>query len=655
MTRSMALEVCTLLAAAAGLLACAWLGGWLGPASAVGAGLIALAPLVRGRLGRLPWAAITGVVALAGLLVPLLLGGTLIDALGASLLGLQVVRRFARSGPGDDRASAVLALLMIVLASTLDPAPLVGLAAVAWIGAVAPLGVLTFLARVGHRRSRESPIVRSHLGSLSVLVVLGAALLFVALPRLRGADLGRDDASAGRIGFADEVTIGDVGELLDDTTAVLRLTAPTGAPEPRYLRGIVLDRFDGRTWSATVPDAVAPAEPPPGATRVDVVQDALAGGVAFAPGRIAAITNTSAPFVPDAAGTWRLQGSPRRITYTAWTVDRQVDPSPAGRWIALPDDLDPRIGALAGELVSAEDDAATAARAIEAWLLQNATYTYAPRDAQAENPLETFLFERRTGHCEYFATAEAVLLRASGHPSRVVNGYARPEYSGIGGYWLARQGNAHSWVEYRDLEGVWHRIDPTPGGSRPPEGTAWSQVTDAVDTWWTGRVLAYDGAAQVALVRSAGWWVQSRVTGSTPGDAVPWLGLILVLAVIGGAGWIALSVLRRLGRRLAGERPPRPRGALARIHHRARLAVAREGLEVPAALPPVEAARWLGDRLPDAGATLEELAWLHYEVRYGNAEEAPRLGPARERLARLRRQLREGATKRGSAEVADRR
>ena len=40
MTRSMALEVCTLLAAAAGLLACAWLGGWLGPASAVGAGLI---------------------------------------------------------------------------------------------------------------------------------------------------------------------------------------------------------------------------------------------------------------------------------------------------------------------------------------------------------------------------------------------------------------------------------------------------------------------------------------------------------------------------------------------------------------------------------------------------------------------------------------
>ena len=637
MTRATLLEACTLVVVAAGLLATASLGGWLAPASAVALALVLAAPFLRRHLVGLPWSVLTGVLALAGLIVPLLLGGSLVDALATSLLALQGVRRFARVGPGDDRASALVALLMIVLAASLDPAPAVGGAALAWLAGIAPLGVLTFLDRMAARERRAVP---SHLAGLAAITVLGAAVLFVGLPRLRAADLGRPDPTLSTVGFADEVALGDVGTLLDDPTPVLRLTVPAGAAPPRYARGLVLDTFDGRRWTSTVPNDPVEAPPPAGALPVEVVQDDRAGGVAFAPGPILAIEG-GPPAVRDAAGTWRFTAPPPRFAYTAWVGEPSPDTTPVGRWTALPDELDPRIGALATEIVTgrSSDDALVAADRIRAWLQANATYTHAPRDAADEAPLSTFLFVRRSGHCEYFATAEAVLLRAAGHPARVVNGYAQPESGAVGGYHLFRQGHAHSWVEVRDAEGVWHTVDPTPGGSRPPPAVAWTRWTDALDTWWTDDVLGYDGAAQAALLRDTGGWVQRRITGSEPSGAVPWLGIGLVLAVLIGGLLGSAWALRRLSRRLAGEVSPRPSGRVARVHRKARKLLDRHGLDVPAALPPVHAARWVREHHPELGEALEALAWVHYRVEYGGESDSDCLDEASQALTRVQEAL----------------
>lgn len=76
-------------------------------------------------------------------------------------------------------------------------------------------------------------------------------------------------------------------------------------------------------------------------------------------------------------------------------------------------------------------------------------------------PLSEFLLQSRTGHCEYFATAAVLLLRASGIPARYASGYAVHEFSPMEQKFVVRARHAHAWTRVY-LEGVWQDFDPTP-------------------------------------------------------------------------------------------------------------------------------------------------------------------------------------------------
>ena len=81
--------------------------------------------------------------------------------------------------------------------------------------------------------------------------------------------------------------------------------------------------------------------------------------------------------------------------------------------------------------------------------------------------LRLFLFgdtAQRRGHCQYFATATALLLRRAGHPARCVAGFASQEYDERGV--VFRGLHAHAWVEVMGHDNRWHRQDPTPPAER---------------------------------------------------------------------------------------------------------------------------------------------------------------------------------------------
>src|SRR5262249_26464046 len=115
------------------------------------------------------------------------------------------------------------------------------------------------------------------------------------------------------------------------------------------------------------------------------------------------------------------------------------------RYVTLPPKLDPSIGALAEQVLQGETDPRLAAERLVSFLKCENTYsTDLPPNAD-EDPLAEFLFGRRKGHCEHFATALAVMLRTKGLATRVVTGFYGGER--VEDAYVVRAADAHAWVQ----------------------------------------------------------------------------------------------------------------------------------------------------------------------------------------------------------------
>lgn len=122
------------------------------------------------------------------------------------------------------------------------------------------------------------------------------------------------------------------------------------------------------------------------------------------------------------------------------------------------------------------------------------------------DPVEDFLFNRKSGHCEYFASACALMLQSVDIPARVVNGFKGSEENAVTGFHEVKQKHAHSWVEaYVDYK--WTTLDPTPAAARA-EGVSkvsfgfWSDLRSAFSDGWFALVKRVSFDEQKALLRS---------------------------------------------------------------------------------------------------------------------------------------------------------
>jgi protein-glutamine gamma-glutamyltransferase len=115
------------------------------------------------------------------------------------------------------------------------------------------------------------------------------------------------------------------------------------------------------------------------------------------------------------------------------------------------------------------------------------------------------LFVRRRGHCEYFASSMAIMLRLIGIPSRVVNGFSGGEFNDITSQYVIRASDAHSWVEAYIPGQGWVAFDPTPAGSAQTH-SEWSRLMlymDAMSSFWREWIVNYDLAHQLRLTQDA--------------------------------------------------------------------------------------------------------------------------------------------------------
>jgi hypothetical protein len=221
----------------------------------------------------------------------------------------------------------------------------------------------------------------------------------------------------------------------------------------------------------------------------------------------------------DLYGALTFPRNPERITYKVLSdrslpsisrlrADNDAYSEDNKRYLSLPEKFDRRITDLAESVTRQANNRYDKAKAVESYLQNNLGYTLDLR-AGGRDPLADFLFNVREGHCEYFATAMAIMLRTQGVATRIVNGFQQGEYNDTADMYIVRQRNAHSWVEvYFPGENAWVRFDPTPFAGQPASATYGGIISkfggylDALEAFWVQYFVAFDNQEQRSLFRS---------------------------------------------------------------------------------------------------------------------------------------------------------
>ncbi len=514
--------------------------------------------------------------------------------------------------------------------------------------------------------------------SMLVAIVAIASPLFFSLPRVGGAGIGGSQSGvATASGFSDTVRLGGIGTIQQSDEVVMRVRVEDrdSVTGPIRWRGIALDTFTNKAWSRSRAafrevrergdsdliqvDYLTARE---GLTIQTVYLEPLDSPILFVLPRAVGVQGNFPLLFKDSHGAISFQRANERISYRVVSDtelpssevlrrDRSNYSTKEANYFQLPTGLDPRIAELAAGITADSDNRYDAALAVESYLQTQFGYTLEMK-AAGEQPLADFLFNVREGHCEYFATAMAVMLRTQGIATRVVNGFQRGEYNETADVYVVRQREAHSWVEVlMPGENVWVPFDPTPAaGQNPGAGTAGIYKTvnrylEALEMIWIQYFVAYDSQEQRSLFTSlrrgaseyndkasswlmavqtaiVDWWQEVRgdegyqasiVAIAYAAAALFLSGIILFLTVWLGRKIVKLKVWSRAWGRLFG----RKRGSAVEFYERLQQLLADRGFIREPFQTPLEFAHAID--LPEAIRITE----LYNGVRYGRRGLSP--------------------------------
>jgi hypothetical protein len=258
--------------------------------------------------------------------------------------------------------------------------------------------------------------------------------------------------------------------------------------------------------------------------------------------------------------------------YEGGRPTEELRPEQLRTYLEVPGSISTRVRELATRITQGRPTPAAKVAAVTEWLRRTHEYTTdLKRNPDIVDPLEDFLFHETAGHCEYFATATAILLRIAGIPTRYVNGFLGGEWNAMSGHITIRDNRAHSWTEaYLGTSG-WVRVDSTPVAVRVTRMGRLRQVFDSVELFWSRWIIQYDASRQLDLAKRLGrsLGVERNRTRTSAPFRLNYRMVITGASVIAVA-WVAWRLRRKLRRQ---GRPTQRRAArggppVFRLYHK---------------------------------------------------------------------------------------
>ena len=498
-------------------------------------------------------------------------------------------------------------------------------------------------------------------------------ITFFLLPRISVGFMHKPRGEGLRTtGFSERVDLGMIGSVKEDPQIVMRVELPdqpTTGIERLYLRGMAFDYYNGRSWSSSsrqrrnlgvLDDGTfvvrsgaqrrqaAVSEP----LRQDILLEPLDTSVLFA-----------APFAESVSGEFmnvQVDGmtglhlpyvSPSRIRYSVLSREHKLLPQDQTsvleyaaaireRYLQLPSRND-RISELARHVTDPVSSTSEKSAAVLTHLLSNYSYSLEADARGSDHPIDEFLFTRKTGYCEHYATAMVLMLRSVGIPARLVTGFLATEWNEFGNYYTVRQRDAHAWVEVYYPQSGWVTMDPTPSNPAAFTPSIWmgfQRLAESMRLHWDRLFIRYSGRDQLAVISSL------REGGDSVRDAVGHWASALTAAFTRlfhtwperiqtlhrGIVWTLMSVFLIAATGLtfflshrwlhgrAGDRPTaKTQQQIVQVYKKMLELTARRGIQITPSTTPTEVTRLVSQRWEAAETAVRRLTTVYCRARFG--------------------------------------
>jgi protein-glutamine gamma-glutamyltransferase len=475
-------------------------------------------------------------------------------------------------------------------------------------------------------------------GTLLLSAVPIMLLLFVLFPRIPGPIWGLpEDSYSSRSGLSDSMNPNDISKVALSSEPAFRVVFPGQAPKPEqlYWRALILEKFDGRTWSIGEKSKITESE------GLLVAGDPVRYTVTMEPHQRRWLFALDMPTPEISTNMWngeqlyltnnRLLRTVKpvvslmqysAVSYPQYRLGTELSHYQRRNALQIPANSNPRSIELASSWRERTQQPLELIKYALDLFHQDFTYTLKP-PTLGTHSVDEFLFFSKRGFCEHFSSSFVFLMRAAGVPARVVTGYQGGEFNPLDDYWLVRQSDAHAWAEVWLEQYGWVRIDPTtavsparielgldeaiPFSERPGFFFRYNHpllydlrlLWDAIDNRWNLWVMGYGPETQLRFLSRLGLRnpdIYTMVFAML-------IGITVLLVIIG-----LLSLKRKT---------PHPDDAIQKIYLQLCAQLSRAGYPRLIHEGPADFAERIGAENPALGKIMDPVFNLYARLRYG--------------------------------------